>query len=707
MAKTARDDELAGRKRIRERLLKIYEDVEKAFENQKQRSDAILDYWDMYNCVLGGKQYYNGNSKIFVPIIQVAINARSTRFTNQMFPQNGRHVQVTAAGDDKEPLALVALLEKYVHDARLRTQVMPALCVNGDVEGQYNVYVDWNSVERHVVSRATKPVRIGGVDMPEAGEVETIEEETIEDAGVGAEVLHDTDVVVWPTTVDSLDQALEVGGGFAIIRRWTKAKIEQMRDAGAIEKDPANALVKAMSKVTENARDARKSSASVAGVRLDEGSKIAVVFEAWIKLKVDGARRICRVYFGGPESKVLGCKLNPYWCDLVPLLSAPVKKVAGLFKGTSLIKFGVIDLQLQANDAINEAMDALPYHLAPLIAVDPETVQRWESLVMDVGAVWPVPPDAIKQIVFTDVTQSALSIVGSAKAAIFEALSVNPAMMAHQTGKPGTKRNQAEIALEQQVDVMTTADAVTNIENEILTPFVTRTMEYDHQFRTEEIRVAVYGELGARASMQIIPPQQRQYRYTLSWLGVEAARDAARIQQQIAFFGVLQKFPAQLYQGYRLNAVPMITRAVENIFGATLGSQIFESVSAMYTLDPEAENGMMEQTIAVKVHPLDDDAKHLQVHMALVQSSTPGTPENGLARDHVQQHQMQMQMKAAAQAQQQQGRPGAGGPPGPGGARGPEPGAQPGAPRPMRQPPGAIPQDRMPAAGALTMPRKT
>lgn len=705
MPKTARDDELSGRKRIHDKLLKIHQDVDKGFENQKSRSDEIMDCWDAYLCVLGGRQYYNGNSKIYVPLVHVAVNARATRFVNQMFPQNGRYVDITSAAvDDTPPLEMAALLEKYVRDAKLRTQIMPALCVNGDVEGQYNLYVDWNEIKRHVVWRDFEPVRISGVDVEEAGEVETIKEDTITDAGMGVEVLHDADVLVWPETSDSIQAALEVGGGVAIVRRWTKAKIEKMIDDGDIAREPGEALLKAMTKVQDGQRDPRKPLAGVAGIKLENETKVAWVYEVWTKLKVDGDRRICRAYFGGNESKILGCKLNPYWCDLVPLLSAPVKKVAGVFKGTSLIKPGVLDLQIQANDAINMAMDGLPYHLAPLIAVDSEQVARWESLVMDVGAVWPVKPEAIREIKFSDVTSSALQVVGNAKSQIFEALGVNPSMVPQQTGKPGTKRNQAEIALEQQVDVLTTSDAVTNIENEILTPFVERAREYDHQFRTTEMRIKVYGVLGQRASMQIVPPQQRKHRYEITWLGVEAARDAARIQQQISFFGVLKGIPPQMYPGKRLNIVPLMERAVESMFGATLGAQVFEDLSAKYTIDPELENDMMLDVIAVQVHPLDDDPKHLQAHTDALAAAVPESPQRGLLLDHIQRHQMQMQQKAMAQAgAQMQALP----PPGAGGARGPQPGAQPQGPRPGRAPAGAIHDDQMAAAGALTMPRKT
>src|SRR5208282_2186890 len=98
-----------------------------------------------------------------------------------------------------------------------------------------------------------------------------------------------------------------------------------------------------------------------------------------------GKRRIVRMFFGG-EKQVLGCKLNPHWCDKVPLLSAPVEKIEGSFKGVSKVKF-VETLQYAANDAVNEGMDAAAYALMPIIMTDPERNPRTGSMVLNVAAI--------------------------------------------------------------------------------------------------------------------------------------------------------------------------------------------------------------------------------------------------------------------------------------------------------------------------------
>ena len=41
---------------------------------------------------------------------------------------------------------------------------------------------------------------------------------------------------------------------------------------------------------------------------------------------------------GSDGEQVFSLRRNPYWCDKCPLLSAPLKKLTGVFKGQSEVK---------------------------------------------------------------------------------------------------------------------------------------------------------------------------------------------------------------------------------------------------------------------------------------------------------------------------------------------------------------------------------
>lgn len=689
-----RNEEFANDENVRKTCLDIYKDVEKGFADQWERGDDQLDYWDLYNCNLGPKQFYNGNSRIFVPIVHDAVEARKTRFVNQIFPVSGKHVEVSASED--KPTALMSLLEHYIRKTKLRTNIMPALVKNGDVEGQYNLHVSWAKTERHVAMRVKRQPTIdaGGQQVPVEGEEEfdDIQEETVIHQYPVVEVLPDADVLVLPATASNINQAIADGGSVTVVRRWSKAKIRQLIRDKEIDKDAGQDLLKEMARIDRGGEqhiEKKKAMTSAAGIRGGEG-KNAVVFETWTMLKLDGQRRIARIYFGG-DDRVLSCKRNPYWCDKVPILSAPVDKLEGSFKGQSKLKH-VETLQYAANDAVNEGMDSAAYALLPIIMTDPMKNPRVGSMILNVAAIWETSPQDTQFAQFPQLWKEAFSIVSSAKDQIFQTLGVNPAMMPQQVTAPGKKPNQAQIANEQMVDILTTADAVTTIEGEILTPLLNWFVALDHQFRDDDLLIEAFGQLGVEAAMEVIKPVQMDRRFEFRWFGVEAARNAQQLQMQMAGLNVVMNIPPQRYPGYEMNLAPVIEHYIENLFGPRLGGRVFTDIKKKLSLQPQFENEqLLRNGVDIPVHPMDEDQEHLQAHAQEMQQFGD---LSGAIRAHMMRHMQQMQLKAAQMQQQQVGamQPQQ---EGPGGS--PRQGAKPGGPRPNgQQPPGAVHRDRMP-----------
>lgn len=685
-----RDEELSDDEDIRNECLKLYKDIEKGFSDQWERSNSQMDYWDIYHCQLGPKQFYSGNSKIFVPIVHDAVNARKTRFVNQIFPQSGKHIEVQASED--KPTALMSLLEFYIRKAKLRTNVMPGLVRNGDVEGQYNIEISWVRNERHVVQRVNKKRTVDSVEI-EGDEYEDIVEQTIVHQYPLVEVLPDADVLVLPFMCDSIEAAIDQGGSVTVIKRWSKSKVRQMIRSGEIDKESGQSLIHAMSsKTSSDTPNKKKNVTDAAGIKTEGGKTTALVYKTWTKIKVDGEHRIVRIYFGG-EDRVLGVKLNPYWCDKVPILSAPVEKIEGSFKGVSKLKF-VETLQYAANDAVNEGMDSAAYALLPIIMTDPEKNPRTGSMVLNVAAIWETSPQHTQFAQFPQLWKEAFQIVNSAKDQIFQTLGVNPAMMPHQATAPGKKPNQAQIANEQQVDLLTTADAVTTLEGEILTPALQWFVYLDHQYRDKDIMVPSFGEMGIQIEMETIEPIQMDRRFEFRWFGVEAARSQQQIQMKMAGMNVLMNIPPEKYPGYELNMAPLIMEFVESTYGPRLGPRIFTDIRKKLTLEPKFENTILESGMPLPVHPMDEDAQHLQVHMEQFQQTGD---IHGTLREHMLRHQMQMQQKQQAMMAQQQGMMQPHQPPGGGG--GPRSGGKATGPRLNgQQPPGVVHRDQMQGA---------
>jgi hypothetical protein len=336
----------------------------------------------------------------------------------------------------------------------------------------------------------------------------------------------------------------------------------------------------------------------------------------------------------------------------------------------------------------------------PIIMTDPEKNPKLGSMILSLAAVWETSPNDTKFAQFPPLWKDGMEIVATAQSMIFQTLSVNPAQITNAQGK-AKKPSQAEVANEQQVDILTTADAVTVVEEEIFTPMISFMFELDHQYRDKKLLVRQYGEMGMRAEMQEIAPVAMDKIYQFRWYGVEAARNAQQMQQQIAGLNVLRGIPPQMYSGYKLDMGPVLAQMVENLFGPRLAPLTFRDARMELSVDPRQENEMLVEGFVVPVHIQDDHAKHMQAHMRALQAGD----DHGTIRVHMMAHANALQAAQQQQAQAAQGQPGAPGGSGPGVPGTPRQGAQPGPMRPGgQQPPGAIHQDRM--QDPSVMPRK-
>lgn len=706
----ARSEELCHEDDLVGALTDLYADIEKGFGEANERTNEQIDYWKLYNCELCEKQAYDGNSKIYVPLVHDAVNARATRFTNQIFPSNQRYVEVITDGPDK-PFALEALLDDYVRRAKLRTVVVPAMMRCGDIEGQYNLYAGWLETERSIAFKQSNPVEVDGeqFDDPDMN-IESVEEETVKIGRPYAEVISDQDVCVLPATADSVDEALfECGGSVTIIRRWSKSLIEQKIADKKIDKENGEALVKELSDQPSDAQkrqDVQKKSIVAAGIQSDGRGFHAIIYETWTVLRLrDGHRRLCRVYYAGSDgTQILSCKRNPYWNDKCPLLSVPLRKIHGSFKGRAPVATSET-LQYQANDAVNMGMDSATYSMLPIIMTDPEKNPRIGSMVLSLAAIWETSPKDTQFAEFPQLWKEAMEIVSACEGKIQQNLSVNSAMIPQQNAS--NNLTQAEVAAEQQVDMLTTADAVTVIEEGILTPLMQRWIEYDHQFRDKEITVRQYGALGIEAGMEPIEPLQWDAHYQFRWFGVEQAKNAQAVQQQIAALNVLRGIPPQMYQGWKLDVAPVIQQLVENTFGPRLAPQVFKSMKSELAMQPDIENQVLMGGMWMPIHMMDDHQAHIMSHSQLMQQN--GDP-TGAIREHIMQHQQAMQAQVMAQQQagapMPGGQPGAPGGAGPGVSGTPRMGGQPDQQRPAQGPPGMIPQDSMVDPSRMPRPQR-
>lgn len=692
-----KDEEVEDRTRdysdfkyIRKQLADAYEEVEKAFDDKIDQANIIDECWDIANCTLNNNQQYNGKSQVYVPVVSDVMDARKTRFINMLFPKNGRYAEVVGM-DGKVPYDLTALLDYYVKQAKLRRLIAPGLIRAGDVSGNYDLYVEWGTRSRFIVNKIKVPENTTELGIPLEGteEYDDVEYEKITDERAQFSLLDTRNLVILPTTVDDIEDAMAADGTVAIALRYTKGKIRAMVKDGIFEKGPADQLIANMGMQDSGRRtDTGKKSVNAAGVQMDsKGNRRALIYQIWKNMKVRGKTRLMVAHVAGADL-YLSCKRNPYWNDRVPVIHQPVEKDGDSVWGKSQVK-KVAPIQYAANDSVNMGFDSAQYALLPIVMSDPEKNPQIGSMVLSMAAIWMTNPNDTKVVTFPALWKDAFAIVGSCKDQVMQSMGINPSLLAHRNS--GKKPTQAEIAQEQQIALESTNDETTILE-EVFSQALEWMYDLDYQYRTKAITIKKFGQMGLQATMDQVKPFQTRQRYMFQWYGLESFKAQQAVQQMISWGNVLRGMPPQSLNGRRVDLGPMLEYITEVICGPRIAPHVLIDQRHELSMSFEQENELIYNGFPVQVHPGDNDPEHLKGHLQEYQIS----PSDYL-KGHILEHIKQMQAKAQAQQQQMLAAPGgAPGQPRAGGAAQPPTGAQ--------QPPGAVPPDQMTDPGR--MPRK-
>lgn len=663
-------------KDVKEKCGKLYSQIVSGFiEEKKDQSSAIDEYWDIYNCVLGENQQYDGDAQVYEPIVHDAIEARRKRFTGLIFPNVGNNIEVISEQGDT-PTATMAILQRHVKETNLRSAVS-TLFLNGDVEGQWSLMPDWKSKKRTVIKKVKKII--------DDVEVEDVEEVEVVDEGPDVTIIPAQDLWVFPATVSNIQDAEIV----SVALRMTEDAIDDKVEEGIFLKSAVKRLSKDAGE--DQAKWAEKARSSEAGIKIKAGQKFALIYMAFTKLKIGGKKKPAIIYFGGPDN-ILGVIENPYWSKKIPVISEAVDKVAGSFWGKSKVA-PVAALQYQLNDISNMGQDSAMYSLMPIVMTDPLKNPQYSSMVLSMAAIWATNPGDTKVVEFPPLYQHALTLRGSIKQQIMESMEVNETML----GKAPAGRKNAQAIGAQSAEAMATiGDVGKRFEQGIMNQLLEWFYELDLQFREEELMVVQEGEHGVKEIVERIPPQQVGNRYWFRWIGADKAMGAQNVQQMIGWMNVLRGLPPQALNGRQLDLGPMIDFMNEAILGPNMAQNVLIDVRHKMSIPPEMENEILLNNLPVTPSPMDDDNHHIEVHQKAAEKTKDPT---GTFRNHIMEHVKSMQEKLAQQ--QPKGQPGIPGGAGPGVAGTPRPGSIPAGPRNgAQQPAGAVHQDQLQDAQA-------
>lgn len=679
-------------KKVKEQLSDLYSLVVGAFDDKQEQAEDIDEYWDIYNCQLNQNQSYFGNSQVYVSQVADAIDALTTRDNNTLFPVNGRYA--TAIGPDGTvPFEVVALLDHYARMTKMRQNIVPCLLRTGRVTGHFLLGVGWKKYKHHVTTKKKTAVAESELGTPVDGTemVDDVEEEEIITGRPDLQVYDPRDVAIFPATVDNIQDA----DGVAVRLHLSKGKVQHMIDEDEFDAEAGKTLIEnfTINPDPQKAPDTAKKASENAGVRLNsKGNKTAVVYMVWSKLKLKGKeKRWCVSYFGGQDI-FLSCKRNPYWCDKIPLLGQPVRKMEGTVWGKSgVVK--VAPVQYALNDAVNMGLDSAQYSLCPITVSDPAKNPRTGTMVLSMGALWECAPDSVKFMEFPQLWKDAMALAGSLADRIMQSMGINPALLPH--GNAGKKPTQAQISQEQQIAMESTSDSISILEEGIFNELLQWFFDLDYQYRDKAIAVKQFGQAGLQAKMLEVPPFESYTAYNFRWYGSEGTKAVQQVQQQIAAMNVIQNIPPEKLNGRKVDIGPIIEQIAEVAFGPRIAPHVLIDMRHQLSMNPSEENELINGGFPTMVQMMDNDVEHLKVHM----QTAPVSPHPELMQLHVLAHINQLNKKSEAA----HGGPQAPGNPGqPNGAQAMPPhpgqpriGAQAGPPKPLQAPAGALHQDTM------------
>src|SRR3974377_1416282 len=145
------------------------------------------------------------------------------------------------------------------------------------------------------------------------------------------------------------------------------------------------------------------------------------------------------------------------------------------------------------------------YSLLPITMTDPLSNPNYAGMVIGLAAVWSADPNKTKFASMPQLYKEAIPLCDTIKRQIWESMDVNEMMMGKMP--QGRKNNQlmGQLQQEQMTNILDDSESFTEA---VLNPACEMVMEFDRQFRTAAVTVMSFGEIGQKAKLTQIEPQQ-------------------------------------------------------------------------------------------------------------------------------------------------------------------------------------------------------
>lgn len=313
-------------------------------------------------------------------------------------------------------------------------------------------------------------------------------------------------------------------------------------------------------------------------------------------------------------------------------------------------------LQIILNDSVNQDQDASTFANNPVMVVDPNYCEDYQSIALFPGAKIPAPPEAVKFDRPPDAAYGQKEKIAYYARLIDECLgsptstSASPAA----SGQPRGARTFGGMQLLQQLASSDTKEIVEFQEDLVWEPLLGDIARMNAMFLSDEKTLRMTGTKGAPL---VVNRETFKGDYAYEWKGTETVRNQTLLSAQMLVALNIMRGINPATTGGRIPNIAFVFEEWWSFQGLKGKDKLFLGTPPI-SVEPRVEHELLGVGRAITVSPLDNDAQHSVAHMQFLQTLQPGSPEFMHLQQHLQEHQesavhkqMAQQMLAMQQAQ--------------------------------------------------------
>lgn len=545
---------------------------------QREEWEAIRD---MLYLKHGSEQAYKGEANSYLPTYAKASDVRTSHINRALFPTDSV-VDVVAEGEGGDPEALKCWMQYQLEEqANFRTHMKKHVRTLNDF-GFAVSKVYW-----HKPPDPDKLVKLQKTLMGTFGGLEAAIAE-------GARFMP-RDIFafyIWPTTIDSLDQAsllyevIQVSKQDADLR-FKSGQWKNENEAGF--PDRVNYLTVAIQKQAEDVTGTADTAISTAA--RGELGTWGLVKECWLRMPVPRALYGPGEIAGTPvpvkvvlvNNTPVEITRNPFWHQKPPYVASALNQRPNQIYGTGLGKMG-LQIQGLINDTMNQTQDNVTYGLNPMAILNPtQLVGNSSQVVIKPGGVintldpasvkWDRPP--VEQMQYGN--QQLNTLIG-----FMNDLLGTPPIIQGSGAKGSAKTATGSQILQNNVKT-DMADVVEDLELSVIIPTMEMVYSLGQQYEKQERYIAITGQPPVKFSRDAFLGQ-----FKFRWLASSQTENRqVRAQQALAFLAQLVSPPVLqllMQQGKMVDPTPLL----KLIYSTSVGGRDFDKILTAMPMMPMA-----------------------------------------------------------------------------------------------------------------------